>query len=538
MRKKHLAAFICLLLIMSLFANACAYADNGIVIGSPFSSSTVSKGYINTMTVRFRSGPGTGYSIIGTYNTGKAVEILSYSGGWAKCRIDGVEGYVLAEYVTDDSLPPAVPSATPAPTPTPVPAPTEAPAEAAQAPSSAAAPKASPTPSFEIPKPDTIESSTSESQGASPFSGSVIVIGGTKGKNPFVIPITTSKPAASPKPTASPAPTVKPTSSPAPKATPSPAPSAKPSAPAKPAAVSKSGTITGDYVRFRTGPSTSYSIISSYNKGQELTITGTNGDWTECIINGKSGFVFSQYVKESASAVSTSSADPAPSPTPAPTATPLPAQQTAAVSKAGYISGNNVRFRKGPSLDSEIIGEFYYANGVTITGTAGDWTAVSADGKSGYVYSQYVKEGTYTSEAKTEPASSGSSSSSGSASGSGSDVVNYAMNYLGTRYTWGGASPEEGFDCSGFVYYVYKHFGVTLNRVAQDQASNGKHVDAADLQPGDILCFYSSGNYIGHAGIYIGGGKFIHSANSTTGVIITELSGGYADRGFEARRIF
>ena len=61
--------------------------------------------------------------------------------------------------------------------------------------------------------------------------------------------------------------------------------------------------------------------------------------------------------------------------------------------------------------------------------------------------------------------------------------------------------------------------------------------DQANLQPGDILCFYSGSSYIGHAGIYIGGNKFIHSSNSTTGVIISELSGYYASRGFEARRI-
>ena len=108
---------------------------------------------------------------------------------------------------------------------------------------------------------------------------------------------------------------------------------------------------------------------------------------------------------------------------------------------------------------------------------------------------------------------------------------------MGTPYHWGGKDPSTGFDCSGFMYYVYKHFGYTLNRVASEQALNGKHVEASDLQPGNLLCFYSGGSYIGHVGMYIGNNMFVHAATSTTGVITSELAGYYARRGFEARRI-
>ena len=108
---------------------------------------------------------------------------------------------------------------------------------------------------------------------------------------------------------------------------------------------------------------------------------------------------------------------------------------------------------------------------------------------------------------------------------------------MGYPYVWGGMDPSTGFDCSGLVYYVYGQFGYRLNRVAADQASNGVHVDPSNLQPGDVLCFYSSGSYIGHAGIYIGNNQFVHAANSRTGVIVSDLSGYYSSRGFEARRI-
>ena len=124
----------------------------------------------------------------------------------------------------------------------------------------------------------------------------------------------------------------------------------------------------------------------------------------------------------------------------------------------------------------------------------------------------------------------------GSSLEKGIEIAKYAVQFVGCPYSWGGKSPA-GFDCSGLVYYVYEQFGITLNRVAQEQAENGVHVDPSELQPGDILCFYSGSSYIGHAGIYIGNGMFVHAQNSATGVVITELAGHYSERSFEARRI-
>ena len=149
------------------------------------------------------------------------------------------------------------------------------------------------------------------------------------------------------------------------------------------------------------------------------------------------------------------------------------------------------------------------------------------NGSPGYVYSQYVKAGSFSS---TVPPDSGGSVE-------GRQVAEFALQFVGYNYCWGGKSPETGFDCSGLVYYVYQQFGYTLNRVACDQANNGVHVEPDQLQPGDILCFYSSNDYIGHVGIYIGDNKFVHAQNSATGVVVSALEGYYASRGFEARRI-
>ena len=303
------------------------------------------------------------------------------------------------------------------------------------------------------------------------------------------------------------------------------------------------GYINANYVRFRTGPSTGYSIIDSYNKGTSLIITGSADGWTACEINGISGYVFSQYVTESVQAgmepaetqkpeqpAETPEATEIPVATAAPTPTPTPIVEVEQT--PGYVSGNSVRMRAGASMSSDIICELNYGNKLTITGVSGDWTAVVYDGTAGFIYSQYVKEGEYSLPTEPEAPEDSGDADSGDL---GSRIANYALQFVGYNYSWGGKDPSTGFDCSGLVYYVYQQFGYTLNRVAADQALNGVHVD--ELQPGDVLCFYSGSSYIGHSGIYIGDGKFVHAANSATGVIVTSLEGYYSSRGYEARRI-
>ncbi len=112
-------------------------------------------------------------------------------------------------------------------------------------------------------------------------------------------------------------------------------------------------------------------------------------------------------------------------------------------------------------------------------------------------------------------------------SGSGQDIVNYAKNFLGVNYVYGGTSPS-GFDCSGLVYYCYKHFGYSVNRTAAGLVYTGTAVSASALKPGDILLFTSiDGGYVGHTGIYIGGGQFIQAPHTGDVVKISSLSDAY-----------
>lgn len=132
--------------------------------------------------------------------------------------------------------------------------------------------------------------------------------------------------------------------------------------------------------------------------------------------------------------------------------------------------------------------------------------------------------------------SSSSSSSADSAppppSSKYTGVVGIAMQYLGVPYVFGGSTPS-GFDCSGFSMYVYAHVGVSLPHLAAAQYGYGVPVARSDLQPGDLVFF----NGLGHMGIYIGGGQFIHAPHTGDVVKISDLSGWYDQTWVGARRI-
>ena len=248
---------------------------------------------------------------------------------------------------------------------------------------------------------------------------------------------------------------------------------------------SSNGSVKGSDVRMRSGPSTNYSILGTYQNGTPLTITGTENGWTKVTIGGVSGYIRSDYV-------SGGGAD----------------------SKAGYIKGTGVRMRSGASTTSSILGVYNTGTKMTITGTSGNWTAVTINGVKGYVNSAYV----------TTTKSDGGSKPSGSI---GETIVATAKQYMGAPYVYGGMSPS-GFDCSGFVNYVYKLCGYSMSRVASSiYNNNGTYVEKANLQLGDLVFFASNSSSIGHVGIYIGNGQFIHSSSGAGCVVISDLSSSY-----------
>lgn len=118
---------------------------------------------------------------------------------------------------------------------------------------------------------------------------------------------------------------------------------------------------------------------------------------------------------------------------------------------------------------------------------------------------------------KDESSSTETVKQASSGSASGQAVADYAVQFVGNPYVYGGTSLTNGADCSGFVQSVYKNFGYSLSRTAASQAGDGKKVSLDSLQPGDLLFYHG----YGHVAIYIGGGQVVHASNKATGIKIS-----------------
>lgn len=260
-------------------------------------------------------------------------------------------------------------------------------------------------------------------------------------------------------------------------------------------ATSTDGVVTGSSVRLRLGPGTNYGIVGTYNNGTELKISGSSGNWYEVSINGTYGYMSMDYVKASTSsttATSTTTTSSAPAP-------------SEILNETGIITGSSVRMRGGPGTTYAIVGYYNTGTKMKITGKTGNWYAVEYNGTKGYVSADYIKIASSSTQA--------------------SQIIATAKEYLGTPYVWGGTSPS-GFDCSGLIYYVFKQYGYSLYRCADDMYyHDGVNVEKSALQPGDLVFFSSSSYPVGHVGMYIGNGQFIHASSGSGKVVITNLNG-------------
>ena len=148
----------------------------------------------------------------------------------------------------------------------------------------------------------------------------------------------------------------------------------------------------------------------------------------------------------------------------------------------------------------------------------GDWVKVDIDGEEGYVASEYVE---VTDELDTALTITEALYGEG-VTDVRIDICEFAKQYVGNRYVWGGTSLTKGADCSGFTLAVYRNYGISLPHSSRAQANCGTKISVSEVKPGDLI-FYGSGRSINHVAMYIGNGQVVHASNSRTGIIISNM---------------
>lgn len=172
----------------------------------------------------------------------------------------------------------------------------------------------------------------------------------------------------------------------------------------------------------------------------------------------------------------------------------------------GCVTASVLNIRQAPSTSAAIIGTLTNGESVEVYASEGNWYKIAYNGGVGYVYGSYI--------AFTR----GNTPTSRSLGACGRDVVEYAKTLIGVPYVYGGSTPS-GFDCSGYVSYVYRAMGYSLPRTSYSQMGCGVAVSAAELIPGDLV-FFSGG---GHVGIYVGDNCYIHAPQTGRRVSIDSM---------------
>lgn len=181
---------------------------------------------------------------------------------------------------------------------------------------------------------------------------------------------------------------------------------------------------------------------------------------------------------------------------------------------------NGLNVRDQASTDSAILTQVPQGEELEYVETLEDWIKVSIDGEDAYVAAEYV-----TVEERLDTAITMTELLYGAGvSDVRVELVEYAKQFVGNPYVWGGTSLTKGADCSGFVLSVFKKYGVSLPHHSGSQAKQGTKIKAADLQPGDLVFYANSSGTINHVAIYIGGGQVIHASSPKTGIKISKYN--------------
>jgi uncharacterized protein YgiM (DUF1202 family) len=245
----------------------------------------------------------------------------------------------------------------------------------------------------------------------------------------------------------------------------------------------------------REEPSTSGEVVGKMTKHNACEILETDGDWYKITSGNVEGYVSSEYILTGDEAIAIAKDE---------------------ATTYATVTTEALRVRREASTDSDILSLVNKDEDLAVVEEGDEWVRVEVDDEEGYVYKEYVTIAEKLSTAKTiKELNYGQGVSDVRV-----ELVQYALQFVGNRYVWGGESLTNGVDCSGFTMKIYEKFGIYLPHSSKAQPSYGTKIKASEAQPGDLF-FYGSGSTISHVGIYIGDGKIVHASNKRDGIKIS-----------------
>lgn len=184
------------------------------------------------------------------------------------------------------------------------------------------------------------------------------------------------------------------------------------------------------------------------------------------------------------------------------------------------VKTDGLRVRDEASTDGAVLTQVPLGEELEYVESLDGWYHVDIDGEDGYVSAEFaeVEEKLSTAITMTELLYGQG------VSDVRVDLVEYAKQFVGNPYVWGGTSLTKGADCSGFVMSIYKKYGITLSHSSRAQANEGKKISYSEIQPGDLVFYANSKGTINHVAIYIGGGQVISASSPKTGIKIAKYN--------------
>ena len=245
----------------------------------------------------------------------------------------------------------------------------------------------------------------------------------------------------------------------------------------------------------RKAASTDAEIVGKMPNNAGCEILGVEGEWTHIRSGKVEGFVKSEYLLSGAAAIARAEE----------------VKQTIAT-----VTATTLYVREQPNTDCSIITMMPKGEELEVVELLDGWVKINVDSDEGYVSADYVDVTTELKKAMTmTEVRYGQGVSDVRVS-----LVQYATQFVGNPYVWGGTSLTRGADCSGFVLSVFRNYGISLPHSSSAQSNYGTRISASEAKPGDLF-FYGNGSRINHVAIYIGNGQIVHASSPKSGIKIS-----------------